>query len=74
MGINRWEWVRMGSDGCDGVQGHGMTQKQGEKRQKRSCRTCIWPYGRGNFPSHHVFMKFDMQGYLWMQMGANAFA
>ena len=71
MDVNGCGWVCMGALGC---RAHGETCKQDKKSQKWSCRVYFRPYGRGNFPGHHVLAikakgSKDTSG--WVQMGSS---
>ena len=53
-GTNRCAWVRMGADGCVGVQGAREAQKQGKRGALRVMQGRIWALCPGKFPGHNV--------------------
>jgi len=65
-------WVRMGALGCSG---HGAHKNKPGGGDLGSPGSEFGPYGRGNFPGHHVFQKNtkkckEHSG--WVRMGLHA--
>ena len=62
-------WVRMGALGCSG---HGAHKNKPGGGDLGSPGSEFGPYGRGNFPGHHVLgclAKNGVDGYRWMTRG-----
>ena len=71
MVIDGCRWVRMGADGCGGVQGHGRAQKQHKQSQKWPYRALFWRYGRGKFPRTSCFAMPIKKWRGWVLAGKN---
>ena len=70
-GSNGCRWVRMGALG---YRGHGGHKNKASRVHLWSCRSGFGPYGRGNFPGHHVLgglVKSVKNGWRWVQTGSD---
>ena len=71
-GENTYEWVCMGAYGCVVTWGARGTQKQikGGRIMVSHYRPWFGPYGRGNFPGHHVLVNLAK----WVQTASEGCA
>ena len=70
-GATTCSWVSMGALGR---RGHGGHKSKASRGHMGSCRSGFEPYGRGNFPGHHVFVslaKSGANGCRWVCIGAD---
>ena len=59
MDVDGYEWV------CMGVPGYGITRAQrnkGNRAKNKQVGHVFCPYGRGNFPGHHVLAGLSKSG------------
>ena len=72
--------VKRGENGCKwmwmdvlGRRGHGEHKNKARRGHLGPSRPWFGPYGRGNFPGHHVLLWFGAYGFAWVWEDAYGF-